>query len=111
MPAIATVEDYICSIDDALRDIAVHLRSVLDNSLVGARGELWQGHPVWLNGKDPVAGFKADSSCVTFMIWDAESVEDTSGRLETGSRLATVQLTSPAEVDRRLFTDWLHQAL
>ena len=97
--------------DDPLREIAVHLCSVLEYCLIGTRAQLRDGHPVWLNGQAPVAGFAADAQSVTFMIWDADSVDDPSGRLETGPRISTVQLSSVAEVDRRLFTDWLHQAL
>lgn len=106
-----TVDDYVTSQPDNLRPVAERLRAVLDTGLTSAEGRMWHGHPVWLIGNTPVAGFKAYTSYVTFMLWNGQRVDDPTGRLRPGSRnLATVKVADPSEVDETAFAAWLKQA-
>jgi hypothetical protein len=105
------MDAYLDNLSADLRPIGDRLRVVLDASLSRATGQLWHGHPVWLIGKTPVAGFKAYSSYVTFMIWRGQRVDDPSGRLEAGPReMSSVKVRSVDEVDEALFAGWLKQA-
>ncbi len=105
------MDAYLDGLSADLRPIGDRLRALLDAGLSRATGQLWHGHPVWLIGKTPVAGFKAYSSYVTFMIWRGQQVDDPSGRLEAASRtMSAVKLRSVDEIDEALFAGWLKQA-
>lgn len=106
-----TVDEYLTALPDTLRPAADALRVVLDSGLSAAEGRVWHGHPVWLVDKTPVAGFKAYTSYVTFMVWGGQRVDDPSGRLQPGSRdMASVRVASVDEVDGGAFAGWLAQA-
>ena len=105
-----TLDEFIAGLDAPHRGTAEALRVLLDEALPDATGQLWHGHPVWLCGKNPVAGFKPFPRYVTFMIWNAAPVSDSSGVLVPGARMATVRYESAADIDAALVTDWLSQA-
>lgn len=51
------------------------------------------------------------SSYVTFGLWLGQEITDRSGCLTPGARkMASIRLSSTADVDAALFTDWLRQA-
>ena len=104
------IEGYLASLPEPLRDTASELRSVIDGALAGGEGRIWHGHPVWMSGKAPLAGFKAYTAHVTFMIWHGDPITDPTGRLQVGARMATVKLASPADIDRTAFARWLGAA-
>lgn len=104
------VDDYLATLPDTLRSTAEALRAVIDAGLPDAVARVWHGHPVWLDGKTPVAGLKAYTRYVTFLLWRGQEVDDPTGRLNPGSGdMASVRLTSPAEIDTAAFTNWLKQ--
>jgi hypothetical protein len=108
---MATIDEYLDGVPAPLRPVGDQLRALLDAGLARATGQVWHGHPVWMVGKTPVAGFKAYSSYVTLMIWPGARVDDPSGRLEVGSRdMASVKLRSADEIDPELFAGWFKQA-
>ena len=101
------IDDYLGSVTEATRGIGSELRAVLDDALPKADGTIWHGHPVWMSGKAPLAGFKAYSTHVTFMIWHGKPISEPTGRLQSGTHMATVKIRSAAEIDRRAFRSWL----
>lgn len=106
----ATLDEFIAELDTPARETAESLRAILDAALPTAAGQLWHGHPVWLDGKNPIVGFKPFPRWTTFMIWNGSPITDASGRLESGARMSTVKLAGAEEIDAALFADWLKQA-
>jgi hypothetical protein len=108
----ATIDTYIAALGAPVAAIAADLRELLDARLGADIGTIWHGHPVWKDDRQPVAGFKAYSSYVTFMIWNGRAVDDPSGRLAmSGSGMGSVKLREPADVDVATFGGWLRQAV
>ncbi|MEV6795396.1 DUF1801 domain-containing protein [Streptomyces sp. NPDC051320] len=110
-----TVDAYLASLDQPLREIAEQAGKVIDAAFDGPRSAMFHGHPVWsmgaTPGKQPVALIKAYASYVTFGLWRGQKIDDTSGRLEAGAReMASVKLRSVADIDGPLFSAWIEQA-
>ncbi|MET0989355.1 MAG: hypothetical protein ABWY54_01780, partial [Glaciihabitans sp.] len=64
-----SIDEYIAELAEPLAAVAVTLRDHIDSSLSETEGRIWHGHPVWMIGSKPVAGFKAYPRYVTFMLW------------------------------------------
>ncbi|WP_119731477.1 DUF1801 domain-containing protein [Thermomonospora amylolytica] len=114
MPKYATVQDYVASLPESLRETAEAVLPLIENALPGT-GAVWHGHPVWslgpAPGKSPVCFIKAYKTHIAFGFWKGQSLEDPSGRLTPGTReMATAKLRSPDDIDPDLFTTWLTQA-
>lgn len=54
--ASTPVTTYVAGLAPPLREVAERLVEVLDAGLEGRDGVMWHGHPVWMDGKTPVAG-------------------------------------------------------
>jgi hypothetical protein len=92
-----TVDEYVAGLDARLHEIATELAARLSAALPHASAEVWHGHPVWLDGKNPLAGFKAHPRWVTVMVWG--EVSAASG-LEQGPRMGTAKLTTVDDLAR-----------
>ncbi|WP_026556329.1 DUF1801 domain-containing protein [Arthrobacter sp. 35W] len=105
------VQTYAASLDGPLKAVAERLEALLDAGLPAAEGKLWHGHPVWMEDKEPIAGFKAFPRYVTLMVWQGQTLQDPSGALTpSGSaQMATVKLSSTADLDEDAVTAWLAQ--
>src|SRR5882757_11438767 len=105
-----TVAEYVDTVPESLRAVAAQLTAIIDAGLPHATSRVYHGHPVWLDAT-PVAGYKAYSKHVTFMLWAGQDIDDPTGRLQaTGSQLmASVRLTSVDDVDKDTFAAWLAQ--
>ncbi|CAM3017118.1 DUF1801 domain-containing protein [Saccharomonospora xinjiangensis] len=111
----ATTAGYVASLAPPLRRIAEPLCSLIDEALPEVTSALWHGHPTWSlgdkPGRRPVCLVKAHSTTVTFGLWRGRQASDETGRLRAGARtMASVKLAGVSEIDRALFTAWLHQA-
>lgn len=109
------IDAYLTGLDTGLREIGETARPLIDEALPDATGVMWHGHPVWglgeAPGRRPICLLKAYTSHVTFGLWRGQQVSDRSGRLIPGARqMASVRLTSAADIDAPLFADWLRQA-
>ncbi|MFC4224220.1 DUF1801 domain-containing protein [Lysinibacter cavernae] len=104
------LDEFIVGLDSPQREISERLRGLLDAALDSAVGQVWHGHPVWLDGKTPVAGFKPYPKYVTFMIWNASPITDSSDTLVAGPRMATIKYASADEIDDARVSDWLRQS-
>lgn len=71
---------------------------------------IYHTHPVWLTAGRPVAGFKAYPHYVTFMIWNAAPMTDTSGVLVAGTRMSSVKIAAQHDLDPAAISNWLAQA-
>ncbi|MGB3305064.1 MAG: DUF1801 domain-containing protein [Thermomicrobiales bacterium] len=76
MGKIVTIDEYIDTLSAPLRETATRMRPLLDEAFPNATGKMWHGHPVWMRGKHPVAGFKAYTGSVTYMIWRGQEQSD-----------------------------------
>jgi hypothetical protein len=74
MPA-KTIDAYIASLASPHTEIARQLQELLDARFGADNGTIWYGHPVWKNGRQPLAGFKAYNGHVTFLAWTEQGVE------------------------------------
>lgn len=110
MPKHLDIDGYLDSLADPVRALGDELRTLLDDALPGATGVVWHGHPVWMDGKVPLAGFNAYSAYVTFMIWNANQIADPTGRLQFGKHMATVKVRAASEIDPEMFRSWLRAA-
>ncbi|ACQ78710.1 Domain of unknown function DUF1801 [Beutenbergia cavernae DSM 12333] len=104
---MTTIDELVAGLDDERRETATRLCTLLDSALPEASARVYHGHPVWLDEARPVAGFKPFPRYVTFMIWNAEPIDDTSGTLVPGARMSTVKYAAAEEIDEALVRDWL----
>jgi len=103
-----TVAEYVASLPEAQQPVAQRLAALLDAGLPGVPGVLWQGHPVWKDGPEPVAGFKAFPRWVSLLVWDGAAAGDTTGTLALSPRgMGTVKLSSLDDLDEPAVTAWL----
>lgn len=109
---VATIDEYISRLDVPNREIAAALRAHIDVALPEAEGRMWHGHPVWLKGKTPVAGFKAYPTQVTFMLWRGREIADPTGTLApSGSgQMSTLKIADTDGFDGSDLDGWLRQA-
>ncbi|SMH42260.1 hypothetical protein SAMN06295885_1939 [Rathayibacter oskolensis] len=107
---MTAIDDYIAAQPEAMRPVCTALAAVLDGSLERAEGTLWHGHPVWMIGKTPVAGFKAASKAVTVMLWRGQDI-DAPGLAPAGSfRMANAKIATVDQVDAEQLGAWLREA-
>ncbi len=104
------IDDYLDSLAEPARGIAAQLRSLVDAALPDADAKLWHGHPVWMAGRKPLAGFKAYTAHVTFMIWHGRPIAGDTARLESGPHMATVKVRTAADIDPTAFAGWIRAA-
>jgi hypothetical protein len=108
---MADVAEYNASLDGPLQEVAERLAARIAPALPDAAGQLWHGHPVWLEGGNPVAGYKAFPRWVTLLFWRGRQFSDTAGLAPTGSaQMSSMRLSSPSELDALPLGDWLAQA-
>lgn len=107
-----SIDEYIAELDEPLAAVAITLRDHIDRSLPATEGRIWHGHPVWMVGSKPVAGFKAYPNHVTFMLWRGQEVPDETGALQpTGAGgMAVVKVSHAAEVHGPALRHWLERA-
>ncbi|ROQ39888.1 hypothetical protein EDF46_1523 [Frondihabitans sp. PhB188] len=110
MTSDAKVSAYLDAQPPELADVGSVLRDVLDTSLVRAEGTLWHGHPVWMIGKTPVAGFKAYPKYVTLLIWRAAELPAHEGLQLNASGLGSTKLSSSAAISRAHLSALLAEA-
>lgn len=104
------VSTYVAGLAEPLREVGGRLVEILDSGLVGREGVMWHGHPVWMDGKTPVAGFKAYSSYVTLMLWQGQRIEDPTGRLAAAgsAQMASTKIATVADLEADTVLSWLH---
>lgn len=109
---MTTIDAYLQELPANQQAVAASLTGLLSSHLPDATGQLWHGHPVWLRGKKPIAGFKAFPKYVTLMFWQGQQLQDSSGRLAaTGSaQMASLKIASDDQIDDELIVDWISQA-
>ena len=106
-----TIDEYIAGLPADQVAIATTLRARLDAGLPGAEGRVWHGHPVWMRGDDPVAGFKAFPRWVTLLLWHGTEVTASTDALTAsgdGSRWS-LKIASPADLDEAAVDGWIGQ--
>jgi len=106
-----TIDEYVATLPADQAAVATALRARLDAGLPGAEGRMWHGHPVWLRGNDPVAGFKAFPRWVTLLLWHGTSVTESTEALTAspdGTRWS-LKITGPDDVDGAAVDGWLKQ--
>lgn len=103
---------YVAGLAPPLREVAERLVEILDAGLDGRDGVMWHGHPVWMDGKTPVAGFKAYGAYVTLMLWQGQRIEDPTGRLTASgsAQMTSTKIATGEDLGEESITRWL-QAL
>jgi hypothetical protein len=91
--------------------VAERLAERLERGLPDAEGRIWHGHPVWMDGANPVAGYKAFPKWVTVLFWKGQLFTGSAGLTPSGSgQLASVKVTALAELDTLPLDDWVARA-
>lgn len=107
---MTTIDDYIATQPETVRPVCIELVAAFDTTLIRAAGTIWHGHPVWMIGKTPVAGFKAASKFVNVMIWRGQDI-DAPDLTPSGSfRMANTKITSTDSLDTKQISSWLRAA-
>ncbi|MET0788507.1 MAG: DUF1801 domain-containing protein [Cellulomonas sp.] len=106
-----TIDEYLAGLPADQAALGAALRDRLDAGLPDAEGRMWHGHPVWLRGNDPVAGFKAFPRWVTLLLWHGPEVTEATGALTAsadGSRWS-LKLAAPDDLDVAAVDGWVGQ--
>ncbi|HEV7950234.1 MAG TPA: DUF1801 domain-containing protein [Glaciihabitans sp.] len=105
----STIDKYISGINEPLKSVAITVRDHMDATLQEATGQMWHGHPVWLDNTVPVAGFKAYRDWVTVMFWRGQDIDDSTGLLQStgSSAMAVVKFSNAADVHGPHLREWL----
>jgi hypothetical protein len=106
-----SIDEYIAALPDDQAAVATALRTRIDAGLPDAEGRMWHGHPVWLRGNDPVAGFKAFPRWVTLLLWHGTEVTEQTGPLTAsgdGTRWS-LKIAGPDDLDEPAVDGWLAQ--
>jgi hypothetical protein len=106
-----TIDEYVAGLPADQAETASTLRTRLDAGLPDTEARMWHGHPVWLRGNDPVAGFKAFPRWVTLLLWHGTEVTESTETLTAsgdGSRWS-LKLATPADLDEAAVDGWLAQ--
>lgn len=109
---MSTVDIYLAGLPIEQASLATILRARLTAGLPSAKEQLWHGHPVWMNGNDPIAGFKAFPRWVTLLLWHPTEISDRSGLLTpsggSGSLLA-LKIPDERSLDVAQLDRWIGQ--
>lgn len=107
--ASTPVTTYVVGLASPLREVAERLVEILDAGLPGRDGVMWHGHPVWMDGKTPVAGFKAYGSYVTLLLWQGQRIDDPTGRLAASgsAQMASTKIATVEDLEEESITRWL----
>jgi hypothetical protein len=109
---MSTVDEYLGGLPAEQANIASILRIHLTAGLPDAQEELWHGHPVWMIGRDAIAGFKAFPRWVTLLLWHPAKISDPNRLLTpsggAGSLLA-LKLVGTESVDSAQLDRWISQ--
>jgi hypothetical protein len=109
---MSTVDEYLDGLPAEHAQVAAALRSHLNAGLPDAREQLWHGHPVWMNGKQPVAGFKAFPRWVTLLLWNPAKISDSDDALKlsggSGS-LLSLKIHNHDDLDLAQLDRWIGQ--
>lgn len=106
---MTTIDEYIAELDEPLGAIAASLKAHLDTGLPETNGKVWHDHPVWLSGKEPVAGFKAYANYVTFMLWRGQDIDEALAPTGSG-RMGTLKITNTDGFDGLDLDTWISKA-
>ena len=113
MAKFTTVDEYLATLGEPLRQVGETIRPLIDAVLPRA-GAIWHGCPVWslgsAPGRRPICLLKASPSYLTLGLWRGREISDRSGRMEVARGMAHTKLRTTADIDAALFTDWLRQA-
>lgn len=106
-----TVEAYLADLPPDLADPGQILSALIGAAIPQATAAIRWAHPTWSIGKVPICYVKAASKHLTFGFWRGASIQDASGRLESGGTvMAHVKIRTVEDIDPTLFTEWCRQA-
>lgn len=104
-----TIDEYLAGLPADQAAIAAVLRAHLDAGLPDADGRMWHGHPVWMRGDDPVAGFKAFPRWVTLLLWHGAEVTGSTDALTASADGSRWSLKITDHVDEAALDGWIGQ--
>ncbi len=106
-----TVDEYVKSLKPDQVEIVSTLRKVILQAAPQAKESFKWAQPVY-EQEGPFCYIKAFSSAVNFGFWRGVDLDDPGGRLEgSGNRMRHFKLTQAADIDEKLITRMVKQAV
>jgi hypothetical protein len=96
----------------AIADLQAVLGDIIGSELPGATTKLYHGIPVWCVADQPTVGIKPAKAHLSVLFFRGQRIPDATGTLiGSGSfELASVKLTSAADLDEDAVRSWLRTA-
>jgi hypothetical protein len=69
----ADIQEYNSSLEASHREIAQSLCALISESLPGAEGKVWHGHPVWFIDGNPILGYSLKKAGIEVLFWSGKS--------------------------------------
>jgi hypothetical protein len=69
----ADIQEYNSSLGASHREIAQSLCALISESLPGAEGKVWHGHPVWFIDGNPILGYSLKKAGIEVLFWSGKS--------------------------------------
>jgi hypothetical protein len=106
-----TVDAYIAQLGGLQAEIVSSVRQIVLEAAPEAKETIKWAQPVYeING--PFAYIKAFKSAVNFGFWRGSDLQDPGGLLQgTGEKMRHVKLTSPKDIDEKVLSDFVRQAV
>jgi hypothetical protein len=94
----ADILDYNSKLEASHREIAQSLCELISESLPGAEGKVWHGHPVWFIDGNPILGYSLKKAGVEVLFWSGKSFATTGLRPVGKYQAAGIAIDSLGEV-------------
>jgi len=95
-----SIEVYEDKLAPELSAIVRVLRSEIERSLPAAKSKLWNGHPVWFDGDNPIVGYAARKATVTILFWNGRALRESSLIPIGKDRAAGKEFRTPTDIDK-----------
>jgi len=109
--AAKSVEEYVSSLEDWKGEIVGELREIVLSVSPEIEESIKWAQPVY-ESNGPFSYIKAFKDSVNFGFWRGVDLKDPKGMLlGSGEKMRHVKITKPEDIDHKLFSDFVRQAI
>ena len=106
-----SVEDYMSSLEDWRGEVVANLREIILSESPEVKESIKWAQPVY-ESNGPFSYIKALKDSVNFGFWRGADLKDPKGiLLGSGEKMRHVKLTKPEDIDQKVFSDFVRQAI